>query len=270
MYKHEIISRQGSGAANEDISGMSQNRFWVLDGASSLVKERLFQGPSDAAGLVRAFSDSLTNIGKSELANADLCALAMEGVREKLGPRGLTDPALGPSFAMVMAHVKEAEIHITCLSDCAAILWYPNKKAAEVHTDNRIEKTSKKTRRVIDHVKILNLPDDERRAIILRQLAKNRRIMNTPRGYFVGTLDGAAFPNAYNAAMPRKDAAQLLLCSDGFLRLFDYGLLTVNVFFQNGATLEDAANLLRAHEMQMPDGAEVKRHDDLTAIRIFL
>ncbi|MCL2702443.1 MAG: hypothetical protein FWE91_02385 [Defluviitaleaceae bacterium] len=171
-------------------------------------------------------------------------------------------------FAMVMAHIGEKNIDIACLSDCAAIIWRRGSCEAEVYTDTRIDKFTKRTKRVLDYARKNGLSGAGGRELALRQIVKNRRSMNKPGGYWVGTADGAGFDQALTWSVDIKNADQVLLCSDGFMRLFEYNIMSMHDFFINGVTLNEAARLLRAFERDIPDFTELKRHDDVTAVRV--
>jgi len=268
--KIESICEQGSGAVNEDVTGWNGNRFWVLDGATAGPHKRFFGGESDAKWLAGAFSDALSKENETGLPNTELCSRAMGRVRGELGERGagaLAETVLKPSFAMVIANIAE-EIEISCLSDCAAAVWGRGSVTPELFTDRRVEKAGKRTRRVLDYIKANDIPKDRAKALVFRQITKNRRLMNAENGYWVGTLDGSAFARACNWKIAARDITELLLCSDGFARLFDYGIISLGDFFANEVPLKEAVGLLRNHETAMPEGSEFKRHDDAAAVRI--
>lgn len=251
----DAICLGGGHGVNEDAHGRYQSRFWVLDGAGG-----------GSAPLVRRFSEALAH-DYGDLPLKSICAKAMGRVSDA-GHAGYDQNAA--SFAMVMARIDRDWIEISCLSDCAAILWRGDK--CEVYTDGRINKITKRTGRVINHVKNLvengDMPDHEGKALVMRQIAKNKRMMNRPGGYYVGDIGGAAFKHAENWRVSTRDVSQIILCSDGFMRLFDYQLMTMHEFFTNGVTLDHAAEILRLHERAMPAWTEIKRHDDITAVRI--
>jgi len=264
----EVYSSKGSGKVNEDTFGYTKNRFWVIDGATSISDKAFFSNISDANFLVSMFSSELNKIAEnSNEPNRELLFNAMKNLSNKLKKKkfSYSDKPYQPSFAIACVSIVDNTVSLDILSDCYVIIKKNN--SIEIFTDKRIERVAQCTNGLKDKIKKDNIPSDIAKDLLKEQIRKNRRKMNTSDGYWVGTIDGEAFTQMYSRSFNFEGIDEILICSDGFYRIFLNNLMTIEEFFKLNISLENAINILREYESNN-ENVEYKKNDDSTAIKI--
>lgn len=267
----EKISVVGDGKINEDVCGYENNRFWVFDGATPKTKKHYFAADSDARYLVNIFSTELKKccVEKPELSNGQLLSYAMKNVRNQIPKVDFSKEEFlfRPSFAAGIVSIKENNVDIDLLSDCYVIVKCNEK--VQVYTDTRIEVIMRLTQEVKNYVVLNNVKKEIAEELVNLRKTENRRLMNREGGYWVGTIDGSAFDNIISINIKREKDMEIIICSDGFYKMFQYGLVDVNQIFSSGMPFDLLVKRLRLYEREHKEyGCKIS--DDATAIRLSL
>ena len=152
---------------------------------------------------------------------------------------------------------------ISILGDCHVFVFLKDTNVLHFY-DNRVDKFSKRT---------LNISQNnfqtaiEKEKAIREQKINNRICLNKKNGFFALTLNNTWQGSFVESQVPISKIRKVLVCSDGFARLFkEYGIITPKSFFENDLTLLKSVNLLREYEMQNKYNNCVKTQDDVSAI----
>lgn len=152
------------------------------------------------------------------------------------------------------------------------------------YCDDRAAHFSARTVAVMQDAKERGLDEKEIAEVVSIQKAKNRKMMNHEGGYWVVAYEGDFVDEFTCFSYSISDVERILLCSDGFARLFDMEnqqTVSVEDILSSKISLHDAVKILRHAEEQeafhqyvgQSDGkaggqnrGQVKVHDDVTAI----
>lgn len=266
------VSSKGDGVVNEDTFGFCSNRCWVIDGVTSRAEKYFYSPVSDAQFFVNNYSDILKNncIYNEISSNRELLLLSMKQLRNKLHKTNFdTDEEMfQPSFAIAIIHELADNLHVDILSDCYVIIKESDN--IKVFTDNRITPISN---RIDNNIKEMLQDNDmdieQANKIINYYKRESRKMMNKEHGYWVGTIDGTAFYNMFSVRLIKANINQILICSDGYFKLFEKNIMDFNDIFSNNISLKDSIEELRKFEKH-EDNIDKKKSDDATAIRIVL
>ena len=263
----KTISEKGAGKINEDIYGMKSNRFWVFDGASSVFDKKYFSDLSDAHFIVNLFNKKIIEIDNGEISNNDLLIACQEEIVNKHIDISKIPYYKQPSFALAMVKVRDYELEVTLLSDCYIVLIYESR--IEIITDSRIKIIAEQSQECVEKLKSINITNEERKKLLKERYQKNRKLMNRENGYFVGTFDGKGFKRTLEMTIMKEGIKKVLLCTDGFYKAFNLGIVTLDILFKNDICLENIVSQLRKYEKNEPEEL-VKNMDDATAILLSL
>lgn len=274
ILRQQQISTPGT-QVNEDRVHIGAGAAWVLDGATGLYAERLFPAAaSDPAHFVaivdRALQDRLPPGGAPLPA---LLGQVLTDVREHLRTEACLDgldAAQCPSAAMALAAYDQDLLHLAVLADCRVLVQDDSGLFLDL-SDERIAPLEAAA--VADlHARLqAGATLAEGQAAIWPMLRDQRRLSNTPGGYWVLGLDPhAATEVKLISIRTTAERVRILLMTDGFSRLLDFGLLTPTELLKRAAT-EGLAPLLQ--ELQAVEAADpgclrhprVKPADDATA-----
>ncbi len=259
----KCVSERGTGSVNEDVCGSTQTRFWVLDGATPVVFPPRYSAESDARYIVDLFSRELQQQGDAPLTNVQLLKTCATKIRGQTCLPSDVLPHEQPSFALAMVHVRHMDIEVTVLGDCFVIV--KECRAYRVYTDERVKVAGDETQKLIKYLNASDLPVPVAEGMLRDQLTRNRQLMNRPGGYYVGTFDGDGFDYAKTHLEKRTGVDGLLLCSDGFHKVFDLGLMDPMEIDCKSLDLAQKISLLRSREAT---GGKTfgKQSDDATAL----
>lgn len=263
------ISSKGDGKVNEDIWGSSGNRFWVIDGVTAKTQKKFYSLVSDAEFLVNNFSNKLVDCCKKneQISNKELMHQAMIEVRKGLDKRTFeeNEKRIQPSFAIAIVKINNELIELDVLSDCYVII----KRREEIftYTDSRIDIIAEKTKKVRKFIAENNIKGEGAIQLLTNQKRKNRELMNMAGGYWVGTIDGKAFDNMYSKKFLIRDVEGILLCTDGFYKIFEKDICKPRDILEGKISLKASVNILREYEKNNAEEG-MKVSDDATAMRI--
>ncbi len=249
------ISDIGDSKVNEDILGYNNNFYWVLDGATALTNKKVFDSASDSKYIVQSFSKFFYSNSSLSNNNRELISKSLLDIKSYIDTQKLKDLEyeLQPSFAMALVHITNRELEIDLLSDCYVIIYSGND--IKVFTDERINRLDEKA---------LSFED---RDMMREQFIKNRKLMNKKDGYYVGTFLDFPMDDIRKYSFFRENVKEVLICSDGFYKVFKLGVVSLKDFFDSKLELQDVVNKLRDYEKSIPDDG-FKKTDNATCIKI--
>lgn len=273
MIRSDTVHDAG-GVVNEDLVHVGDTITWVLDGATGLRKERLFQPMgSDAALFVHLIDEELRRRAEEPAPIASLVEAALAAVSERLSPslELPNDRAQIPTAAIAVARLTEERLDLFVLGDCRIVAYHPEGLLIDL-LDWRHRAIDEVALRRMSELRDQGMGLAESRAAIQDLLVAHRRATNQPGGYWILGNDPKAARHGVSLTLenPPSDL-RLLLMTDGFFALLEYGLFPspihlIEYIDKNG--LEQALQLLRAEEDADPDcrlHPRFKRKDDATA-----
>lgn len=256
------VSIPGSGVTNEDVWGMSGNFFWVIDGVTGLVPNRLTirKDTTDSAIFATEVSSQMKIHAHTSTSPSDLLerAISTSPSREIIERRFTRDLHYQPSFTIAIVYIASPWVHVAVLGDC----FVHAKIATRVltMTDRRVERVARATAQARKEAIARGAEDSLVADAVRAQVHLNRMRMNTPGGYFVGTADrkGIYFVRIWRLSCDTTNS--LILCTDGFQeRLQDQDISVI---------LTGEMELGQYFKPPTPDNRGVKAIDDATALRL--
>lgn len=215
--------------ASTVILGEARFRVSSLDlpikGQDRLLVRHNFAGVADGATPV---APSPRDVG--EFAAAALAAIAdhepvglRQAVRCAINEVGhpTQDPAATPSAALAVAQARGGRLEIGVLGDCLVIVALRDGAILVAPRDPRLLEIDRRTEEVIGQVLGQGLGFLVAREQIRPLLYAQRNEMNQPGGYWVFASAPEAADHLLETSAPLDSVEALLICSDGFSRLWD-------------------------------------------------
>lgn len=234
-----------------DLTGNTLNVAWVIDGADAPQANEL--DFNSAKWLVKSFSDCLIeSIGtdiSSILASAVEKLRSISGIAESISK---LPKAQQPCFTLGILIENEENIEIGVIGD-AFISVLNSEGQLDFLTDIRIHSFSEKTK--------MKKNNREKKL----QMIRNRDNMNINQGYWVATADKKWLPEVITMKYPKKNIKRILICSDGFCRIVNFGLVSWQYIVEEKISLKDSFKMLRHYERNETN-LEVKQYDDVSAM----
>ena len=261
---------------NEDIYGITEDAFWVLDGASALNKSQLTDHENDVYWIVNWWNSYLHSAIKrydqslAEILRQGITKLNCEFTRfAEVHTLSKLDRV---SAAIAIARINGERLECFVLGD------------VEINIQTRTNKLIRLTCEEIcalDHQVMALMAADEKREekIVFKGFTQkeldllrlNRSKMNTAEGYYILEHDETAIEHGLYEEFALEDVKSLLLMTDGYAQLYQtYDLAEVFRLTQEQG-IEQVVSELRIRETQ--DSAKkafqrLKTHDDVTAISV--
>ena len=277
IIKFDSISHSVS-AINEDFTGATDDKGWILDGATSISGRRKdIHGKieTDASWFVRRFSEELklapSKIDTIELAKQILDKLLIEA--RFVWGEWHADP---PSSSFTHVTAKNGIATFINLGDCrllyqidyGPIKSFGSSGVATLDQELLSEYCSVRNgSKKLSHSSAWNF--------VIPTIRKNRNRMNTPKGYWILSPTGEGLDHSEQMSVKYQNKLRILLITDGLYRLIDtYFQIGSDDFFEqafkkNG--LQTLLKKLRNVERNDPDCLlypRVKLQDDATALSI--
>lgn len=220
------LSERGN-AANEDFALATPSYGIVIDGASGLAGEPLFperfrsnaQWLSHTVGrLVCGALDA--GAGVPEALSAAVAAARRELEGRLGGPLGAWDPDAVPSATLALATVGADAVELYGLGD-SPLLALMRDGTLVTSTDEALE--------ALDAAAVAAsreraggrpLSGPERRALVSDVVLANRRLRNSPGGYWCLDPTGVGLGHLRRVTLPRAEVAAVAGMSDGLWRAF--------------------------------------------------
>ena len=205
---------------NEDAAAVTDHALIVVDGATGLDKAHITAWPSDAqwfshrlvALLREQIEDVTTSI--SDILQHCLHVLHAEFTRTAGSP--VTATQAQPSASVIIARTRATVLEIYSLGDCQALIGHHDGSVNVCH-DHTVEALDNA---VVDTMTAWarkhHTTNKEARPHITDHLIRNRRLMNTPNGYWIADLTGVGIPHGCLETFDIAQVQDLALMTDGF------------------------------------------------------
>ncbi|HIZ18884.1 MAG TPA: protein phosphatase 2C domain-containing protein [Candidatus Olsenella stercoravium] len=280
--RHFSLTDRGN-AANEDFT-FSTERFGVLiDGATGLAPlppvstdfatNAQWFARSTGARLCRALEAG----APPEQALVDAVGAARAELEAALG-RSLDelDSVAVPSATLALAVVGEKNVELWGLGDSPLVVLTRSGELI-VSTDEALESLDARVvELMLERSAGRDLTVAERRALVRDEVLANRRLRNTPGGYWCLDPSGAGLSHARRLTLPRADVVAVAGMSDGLFRAFgQYGLAPLAAWMRDAtyfSALElcDRMRALEASDAQLARFPRMKVGDDASLFRLGL
>lgn len=256
------ISIPGTGVINEDVWGMAGNFFWVIDGVTGLVSNRLTMriDTTDSAIFATEVSDQMKIHAHCSTGPSDLLerAIYTSPSREVIERNFARDLHYQPSFTIAIVYIAPPWVHVAVLGDC--FVHAEIATGVLTMTDRRVERVARETAQARKEAISRGAENSLVADAVKAQVHLNRMRMNTPGGYFVGTADrkGLCYIRVWRLLCDTTNS--LILCTDGFQERLQNQDISV--------ILAGEVELEQFSEPTIPDSMRVKAVDDATALRL--
>lgn len=241
-----VLSIKGTTSENEDVFGIKDNYFWVIDGATDLFdcKDSLGVTVAQCMGMI---SDELYNVcGTTNSLRGDLKLAVVNVSKCLLEGKELTreDYAKLPTFSLVYGVLKGDLVSYVVLGDCYLM------SGSQVVTDGRISEFSKNNRKKIEEY-LANVSEEYLPKVRKGVFRETRLKANSVGGYPIGSLDVNSIDNAISGSLDVSSG--FVVMSDGFYKFYK----TVN-------NVSDALSVIYDVEVDEVYG----KRDDATVIEV--
>ena len=221
----------------------STNAQWFSHTAGAKLCEALEGGMSPEQALAHAVATTRTELEAS------------------LGcPAGSLDPAAVPSATLALAVVGERNVGLWGLGDSPLVALLRDGDLV-VSTDEVLESLDA---RVVDLMLERSagreLTVAERRALVRDEVLANRRVRNTPGGYWCLDATGEGLARARRLTFPREEVVAVAGMTDGIFRAFgQYGMAPLAEWMA-GATYFSAQRLCDQMRVLEAEDAQLRRY----------
>lgn len=272
--RHVHFTNRGN-AVNEDFAFSTERYGVVIDGATGLVEMPLIspdfatnaQWFSHVAG--EALCASLESGTPPEQALIDAVDKTHGELEAALGrPAGSLDPAAVPSATLALAVVGEKNVELWGLGDSPLVALMLDGELV-ISTDEVLESLDA---HVVDLMLERSAGRDltvaERRALVRDEVIANRRLRNTPGGYWCLDATGEGLAHARRLTIPRADVVAVAGMTDGIFRAFgQYGMAPLDEWMRDASyfsvrRLCDRMRALEAEDSQLRRYPRMKVGDD--------
>ncbi len=247
--KQELLENVTYGSQLDRL-GHTTDMAWVIDGADALSSNSFQDSP--AQWLVDSFSEALNRDCETNLEASVHSAVN----KLRLLPTGKKIAELSKAqqgcFTLAIAKLVKHQVSFGVVGD-AHILLLTDDNSICHFSDTRISAFSEKTR---------TRPTTEQKH---EQMILNRSYMNTPDGYWAGSIDDNWPSQIINFDIPVARCKRILLCSDGFYRADDFDLIEWQDVLLERKSLDMVYQELRQFESDT-QLEHVKQHDDVSAL----
>ena len=272
--RHVHFTNRGN-AVNEDFAFSTERYGVVIDGATGLVEMPLIspdfatnaQWFSHAAG--EALCAALESGMPPEQALVDAVDKTRGELESALGrPAGSLDPAVAPSATLALAVVGEKDVELWGLGDSPLVALMRDGELV-VSTDEVLEALDAHVvDRMVERSAGRDLTVAERRALVRDEVLANRRLRNTPGGYWCLDATGEGLAHARRLTIPRADVVAVAGMTDGIFRAFgQYGMAPLAEWMRDATyfsarRLCDRIRTLEAEDAQLRRYPRMKVGDD--------
>ena len=239
---------------NEDTYGHYNNYAWVIDGATNVFNTQIFNH-NDTAYMVERINESIIDQLKLN-SNQSIQSVLLNALKRLESdikasyPDYFSQPSYQQvSFTIAMIRVMSSTVEYYILGDCTLVT-----SDQTMVTDTRIRTFSN------DNTKKLSQGIENRQQIF----QSTRKKMNTPSGYWVGSIDGCGIKHGIEGVLGKNQ--KLALYTDGFEDLLNNFSFQEEVIFNQFEWIEQSL-ILREEKSSMKEELYGKK-DDLTILII--
>ena len=237
---------------------------FVADGASPVADCPFGGHPSIARWLVRSFGECFGRRYDPSEPFPRQVGACMERIAAAC-PLEDVDASLRPSFTISSVRLAGDTLSLDTIGDSAVYLLLRDGRIVRFYDDRVVPFAA----RTLVAAKAVRSGRADA-AQIVRQRCENMSRRNRPGGYWVVGYEAGYEAEFLSARYAAEEVDRILLCSDGFDRLFvDFALAAPREVLAGQLPLGEAISRLRDYERRHGDEAEypcVKRHDDATAL----
>lgn len=257
---------------NEDGAGIAGKWAWIADGAGTPSPPRFPEAGSDAAWLVGAAYDHLSNRHHAFDAIDDNLSALERHLGDRFGPPDTDDPAEGPTSCLGLVHITSRtaeQVHIAGAVLADVVVLAPTASGLVCWTDTRVKPFEART-----FAAIAGLPrtGGTLPTAAWQQIMKNRATVNRADGYAAVSPARPWKHLAHRFKATIAPDAPVVLMTDGFFRLHDvFAAYSIGDLY-DACTRGDASRLLaelRTLERADPAAERYQRfkiHDDATVL----
>ena len=273
MKNFDTFSLPGANC-NEDASFICDDFLFVIDGATGLLKENVTPERSDARWFALRWCEYL----KENLPNKSISIkeIVRKGITqidaEYMAFDGAKHVQSKPSAGVAICRRENNHFNTFILGDCSIMLVKDkgfshlfDTKLSKLDTEQIANMTA------IAKSKGINVIDA--RPFISENLLANRKLLNTPQGYWVLASDPKAADNAQTNKISLSDIKKVVAMTDGFSQIFDtLAIMSKEEFAQKvlrGVPAEDFVKLIRQtqdEDFNCNRFPRFKKSDDTTVI----
>ena len=262
-------------ATNEDFAFSTERYGVVIDGATGLVPLPAVSADhaTNAQWFAHTVGAALCQALKAgippEQALVDATDAARTELESALG-RSLDelDSAAVPSATLALAVVGERNVQLWGLADSPLVVLMRSGELF-VSTDEVLESLDGRVvELMLERSAGRDLSVAERRALVREEVVANRRLRNTPGGYWCLDPSGTGLAHARRLTLPRADVAAVAGMSDGLFRAFgQYGMAPLAEWMRDATyfsalRLCDRMRVLEATDAQLTRFPRMKVGDD--------
>lgn len=211
----KVISKgcyKGSRAYNNDIIGVLDNMWYVMDGATAVFDDNKFSDESDVYEYMQMINKAIKDDG--EVARSIKNAIGK--VNDNLPDLSEYKEYELPIFTICGVRQQNDEIETYLLCDCLISILFKDGSVFNI-VDERINE-SKKER--LDGKYSINslagISDSLKQELLLKNEQTIRMGANVDGGYFVGSTIPKSLNQGYEHSFLTNDISRILICSDGY------------------------------------------------------
>ena len=228
MIRHILAAESWpAGRFNEDRIAVAGPYLWVLDGATGLRPGRSFPGDSDAAWFAEAWSSALMELAPRSASPQSLIVAAHEHVSKRIDAslRGPLAQDEYPALALAFVRVADGRLDACNIGDCSIIVR--DRTSVRRLGSSEVDRFDALALDVFTSA----VAEGQTHAGALRlarsQILRNRQRANCRDGYWVVDPSARWLDHVQNFSMAFDTGGDLLVASDGFMRILDpYGIST--------------------------------------------
>ena len=264
---------------NEDIYGITEHSYWILDGALSLNKSKFTDGSSDVVWMVKWWQNYLKeHINQVDKSIITILEEGMEGLNHAFSKFANMEDLSKldrASAGIAIVRINKETVESFVLGD-VEINIKRKDRGIKTLVDEKIEKFDGKVMDMIfnnpnreNEIAFNNYTSDE-----LQILREHRMKMNATDGYYILEHDVMAIRNGIYEEYPLEDVKEILMMSDGFSSIYNkYKQLSCEALFKKCKIdgVKSVLKTIREIEENDPDlkiHKRLRKHDDATAIYI--
>ena len=262
-FTKEYLVSSGNGKWCEDITIINNSLVGVLDGATPIDIIEIDNYQTQACWFVNEFVRNFLNedYGPINSVNSFCKAIINKIDCSKISEfQDYNYPCCTAAFV----RINNKYLLCSIIGDCSIYVRLKNRAVIHFY-DDRVDKFSKKTQ-IISQKDYANMYEKE--SAIKQQKINNRKHLNNPDGFYALTLCDSWYDSFVENQIAIADVDSVLICSDGFARLFkEYNIMSPQAFFNNDISILDGVSLIRNFEKKsLANYSCVKKKDDASAI----
>ena len=246
----------------EDRLAIGNDLVCAIDGSSPIKQIAVLPFHSQAEWLVSILAGSMATFVNGSI--PDYARMVVDSINFRYAEMLANFPdEMKPCAVLAGVQIIDDKLHAYAIGDCSVVIEKTDG-SIEIVTDNRIRHFSDVTKAMRN--KAIACGEDPDSAV-REQMTKNRQIMNAPDGFWTIALKGQFEKEFVERIYDVDDVKRCLVFSDGFERVFLYGLVTMSDVLHGNVSLNSALKILRKWERTAAN-LDVKKHDDVCAILI--